>query len=926
MAEAEPPAPELEPARQETAGWRISPVWLVPLLALVVALGVAWRTYSDRGPTIEIVFDNAAGVDAGQTAVRFRDVQVGLVEATRLSPDLKQVIVTARMNKDVARFIDSDAKFWVVRPTVSAQGVSGIETVISGVYIGASWDDKPGPRQESFQGLPRPPQTAAGASGIRLQLRSPDGGSMAVGAPVLFKRIQVGQVDDIELTDAGDVTISVFIDAPNQKFVTKGTRFWNASGFSIDLGAGGASLNVDSLLSLLQGGISFDTVGPDTAPVEDGRSFELYPSESAARRNLFEAEPGDRLMLNARFEGSVQGLEPGAVVRYHGLDVGEVTRLQAVVVGEGDTRRLSLQTTLALVPPRLGITGDDDHARTMQFLDGLVARGLRARLASSGLLTTTLYVELADLPDAPPAGIDTDAKPFPILPSVPSDLSSLTASAQGLMQRVGALPLEDVVTSVINLLDNANALISSDSVRSAPDNLGKLIADLRGMVEDSGIKEAPAQIAAVLASAKALVDQATQAQLVANLNDTLTTAKTAIASIGSAADGVPAILDQIEALSKKANDLPLDQLVASANQVVDGIDAFVNGEGVKNLPASVAASLAELRGVVADLRSGGAVDNVNATLASVRQIADQAKDAQLVGQLTDVLAGTKASIASVGSAADGVPAVLTQIEALSKKANDLPLDQLVASANQLVDGLDAFVKSEGVTNLPGSVEASLAQLRSVVAELQQGGAIDNVNATLASVRQMTDEAKQAELVDSLRTVIDEAKLAVGNVSTASNDLPGLIDSLNTLSTNASKLPLDQLVASGTRVLDTADGFLATTGMSDVPPKLAAALEELRALLAELREGGAVANVNATLASADRAADAVTTAAGDLPALVARLNVVAERADAALSTVGPDSKTNRDLILVLQEVRDAARSVTALATALQRQPNSVIFGR
>ncbi|MFO1142931.1 MAG: MlaD family protein [Amaricoccus sp.] len=925
MADTAPPAPEIDPAREE-AGWRVSPVWLVPLLALVVALAVAWQTYSQRGPTIRIVFDSAAGVEAGQTAVRFRDVQVGVVERVDLSSDLKQVVVTARINKDVARFVDGDAKFWVVRPTVSAQGVSGIETVISGVYIGASWDDKPGPREELFQGLPRPPQTPAGTAGIRLELHAPDGGSMAVGAPVLYKRIKVGQVEDIELTDAGDVTIEVFINAPNQKFVTMGTRFWNASGFSIDLGGGGASLNVDSLLSLLQGGISFDTVGPDTAAPDAGHVFELYPSENAARRNLFEAEPGDRLMLDARFDGSVQGLEPGAVVRYHGLDVGEVTRLQAVVVGEGEGRRLALQTTLALVPPRLGIHGGDEPKQTLDFIDGLVARGLRARLASTGLLTTTLYVELVDLHDAPPAGIDTDAKPFPILPSVPSDATSLTASAQGLMARLSSLPLEDVVTSAVNLIDSANALISSPEVRSAPENLGALIADLRETVDSSGIKEAPAQVAAILASAKALVDQAGQAQLVRHLDETLATAKAAIASIGSAADGVPALIEQVNALSAKANALPLDQLVASATQLVDGLDAFVKSQDVANIPGSVAASLDELRGAIADLRTGGAIDNVNATLASVRAIADQAKDAELVARLTDTLATTRETVAGIGTATAGVPAVVDQIEALSKKANALPLDQLVASASDLVASLDALVKSEGVTNLPASVNASLDQLRAVVAELQGGGAIDNVNATLASVRQMTEDAQQARLVDSLREVIAQAKVAVGSVSTATEDLPGLIASLNTLSANAAKLPLDQLVTTATQTLNTADSFLASNGVADVPPKLAASLEELRGLLAELRQGGAVANVNATLASADRAADAITTAAADLPTLITRLNTVAERADAALSTVGPDSKTNRDLILVLQEVRDAARSINALAQALQRQPNSVIFGR
>src|SRR5688572_8078379 len=133
MPKTEPPAPAVEAPKESS--WRISPVWLVPLLALIIALAVAWRTYSERGPLIEIVFDNAAGVEAGQTTIRFRDVNVGTVERIDLTPDLKRVVVGARIRKDVARYLDEDAEFWVVRPSVTAQGVSGIETVISGVYI-----------------------------------------------------------------------------------------------------------------------------------------------------------------------------------------------------------------------------------------------------------------------------------------------------------------------------------------------------------------------------------------------------------------------------------------------------------------------------------------------------------------------------------------------------------------------------------------------------------------------------------------------------------------------------------------------------------------------------------------------------------------------------------------------------------------------
>ena len=569
---------------------------------MLLALGVAWRTYSERGPLIEITFQSAAGVEAGQTAVRFRDVKVGTVERTALSPDLRNVIVTARIDKAVAHFLDADAKFWVVRPSVTAQGVTGIETVLSGVYIEAYWDDTVGTPVDRFEGLPRPPQTPADEPGRRIRLRSPDGGSMTIGAPVLFKRIQVGKVEDIQLTEAGDVLIDLFIGAPNDVRLTDATRFWNASGFSIQLGGGGASLNVDSLISLLQGGISFDTIGSDLSPVEDGHVYELYPSETAARQNLFEDDPGGRLILDTDFDGSVRGLQPGAAVEYNGIKVGEVKSLQAAIVNEdGQPPRVTLRATLALVPNRLGITGTETSDAPGQALDLLasqVEQGLRAQLAASGLLTQTLFVNLAMVPDAPPAELDRSAEPNPRLPSAPSDVTNVATAAETVLQRVAKLPLEDVVDGAVALLANINALVTSEGVRQAPENLGLLLADARKLVGQEGIQDAPAQLAAILASARALVDQATEEQLVANLNAVLATAKTSLASIGTAADGVPALLDQVEALSAKASALPLDELVASAKNVVDGMDAFVRSEGVKNLPASVETSLTDLRGVV----------------------------------------------------------------------------------------------------------------------------------------------------------------------------------------------------------------------------------------------------------------------------------------------------------------------------------------
>ena len=229
---------------------------------------------------------------------------------------------------------------------------------------------------------------------------------MTIGAPVLFKRIQVGQVEDIQLTEAGDVMIDVFIGAPNNVRLTEATRFWNASGFSIQLGGGGASLNVDSLISLLQGGISFDNVGSDLTPVESGHVFELYPSEGH--------RPAEPLRGRARraaaarhrhFDGSVRGLQPGAPVEYNGIRVGEVHSMQAAI----DRRRRRAAARHAprhagarAAAPRHHRTGRPATApgAALDLLESQVEQGLRAQLAASGLLTQTLFVDLAIVPDA----------------------------------------------------------------------------------------------------------------------------------------------------------------------------------------------------------------------------------------------------------------------------------------------------------------------------------------------------------------------------------------------------------------------------------------------------------------------------------------------------------------------------------------------
>nr|MBA2389021.1 MCE family protein [Geodermatophilaceae bacterium] len=296
MSQAEPEAAEPIVEEKRRTRWP-SPIWLVPLVVVVVALGLMFQSLTTRGPEISVIFTTASGLSAGETPVRYRDVEVGRVQSVTFTDDLEHVRAVIRMDRSVAPYLDESAKFWVIRPQVSAQGITGIETVISGSYIQASWDTVPGEPLEEFTALESSPQTPAGTPGIRLTLRAEDGGSLEIGSPIFFKRVEVGRVESKRLTDDGTaVEFEVFVNAPNDQLITNQTRFWNASGVDIQLGADGAQLRIASLSSLVRGGASFDQVGTGTgAQAEEGAVFRLFPSESDARENVAIGDIADRM-------------------------------------------------------------------------------------------------------------------------------------------------------------------------------------------------------------------------------------------------------------------------------------------------------------------------------------------------------------------------------------------------------------------------------------------------------------------------------------------------------------------------------------------------------------------------------------------------------------------------------------------------------
>jgi len=496
---------------------RISVIWIIPILAAVVAIGIAIQRILSEGPTITIVFKVAAGVEAGKTFIKYKDVNIGQVTAVQLSSDHSKVEVTAKMDKSAADLMVADAKFWVVEPRVTLSGVSGLGTLLSGNFIGFEVG-KSDNQQRKFTGLEVPPIITSGQPGRQFVLKANDLGSLGIGSPIYYRRLQVGQVIAYDLSSDGSaMDIKIFVNAPYDKYVNPGTRFWNASGIDVSVGAGGVDVRTQSLVALLAGGLAFDTP-PSAAKAEPAAAnavFTLYSDQATAMK-----QPDS---ISARyvlyFNESLRGLSVGAPVTVLGLQGGEVTDVGIDV--NPATMNIRGRVELVFFPERLvarlarkqaavGQTIERSLQQRHAFVQRMVEqRGMRAQLRSGNLLTGQLYVAFDTFPNAPKAKIDWSRDPTE-LPVVPSTVSDIEAKLTGIVAKLDKLPLDAIgdelkktLVSLDQTLKDAGKAVNRIDTDVTP-GLKTTLDDLRGTIgvvdrvlknTDATLvgKEAPAQ-------------------------------------------------------------------------------------------------------------------------------------------------------------------------------------------------------------------------------------------------------------------------------------------------------------------------------------------------------------------------------------------------------------------------------------------------
>ena len=430
-------------------------VWLIPIVAALIGGWLAVKTILEKGPTVTITFKTAEGLEAGKTKIKYKNVDIGDVQAIHLSEDHSSIVVTAEIAKQAENFLVDDTRFWVVRPHIGGGQVSGLGTLFSGAYIGVDIGRSTTKRRE-FTGLETQPIITGDIPGRQFVLHS-DTISVDISAPIFYRLTEVGSVVAHEIDkDGKGVTVKVFVHAPYDQYVNANTRFWDASGIDVTVDASGVKVDTQSIVSILIGGVAFESpVGSAALPeAEPDTVFPLFPNRTAALK-----QP-DREMLafTMYFDESLRGLTVGSPIEANSVTIGEVKDIK---VEYSDQRgRFLFPVDVALYPGRLRAmmrqgVADPTPAEQKARLDTLISTGLRAQLKTGSLLTGQMYVALDFFPKAAPAKIDWTKNP-PVFPTEPGALVELQATLMNISKKIESMPLDRIGADLRTALQSLN--------------------------------------------------------------------------------------------------------------------------------------------------------------------------------------------------------------------------------------------------------------------------------------------------------------------------------------------------------------------------------------------------------------------------------------------------------------------------------------
>ena len=553
-------------------------VWIIPLLTLLVGGWLIVKTLSEKGPRATISFKTADGIEMGKTKVKYKNVDIGVVEQIRFSDDFSNIILTVEFNKGSEQFLRRSTRFWVVKPQLSLRGASGLSTLISGAYI--EIEPGPGALQSHFIGLEKQPMIRSDEQGKEITLVTQNLGSVDIGSPVYFQGLLAGEVLGYELgNDRKSTYVHAFIKDPFDQLIRGNTSFWNVSGINVSMGADGFKLHTESLRSMMFGGIAFETPeNLEQATTEiDNLIFTLHENYESIQKHSYTR----KIKFIMFFNSSIRGLSIGAPVEFKGIKVGSVLDVRLEFNRSSTTFKIPV--LIEIEPQRIIERGSQETGASNQTFKILIERGLRARLQTGSLLTSQLFVEL-DMHPGSPINLSGTDSPYPELPTLPtSSFGAITQSAESLLAKLNAVDIEEVTAVLVDTIKTANRTMHSAD--KAINTANKLIAS-------PGIPEAIEDVRIALKNFKYITQEVHDSNLVASasktLNNTekvienadkaLNTANKLIASpdIPKAIEDIRMTLKNLKNITQEVHD---SNLVAKASKTLSHVDKTINSAG-----------------------------------------------------------------------------------------------------------------------------------------------------------------------------------------------------------------------------------------------------------------------------------------------------------------------------------------------------------
>ena len=359
----------------------ISPLWLLPILTMVLAGWLVMKSIHDAGQRVQIYFSDAAGLVAGRTTIRYQGLEVGMVRDINLSEDLGSIYVDADIYPEAAKLLNDKTRFWLVKPTASLTGVSGLDALVSGNYISIQPGD--GKKFETtFTALESAPTDLRVTQGLNIKLKSQDLGGVSIGSQIVYKKIPIGEVFSYQLNeDAKSITIQANIQEQYQHLINSHSRFWNVSGIGANIGFDGVDVRLESMSALLGGAIAVDSPD-DGEPVKENTEFRLYKDLKTAGRGI-------PIKIALPDDNKISG--EGAPIMYRGIEVGQITDLNlsegrevilaSAAIQPAFSDMLTSGTRFVLEEAKVSLSGVENIANLVRgnFLTIVPGKGERAR-------------------------------------------------------------------------------------------------------------------------------------------------------------------------------------------------------------------------------------------------------------------------------------------------------------------------------------------------------------------------------------------------------------------------------------------------------------------------------------------------------------------------------------------------------------------